>query len=123
MRALVLALGACVAIACKSAPAELPASDAAPPRRVSDGPPQPPSTVAATATVSGPLNSLLAESVGRRVAYERWGYIPKDATAWRMPSGTWRVTVIFQEPNLTANLYFNPDGTYIDGGVFGETDR
>jgi hypothetical protein len=58
-----------------------------------------------------------------RLAFERWGYHPREATAWRMPSGDWRVTVIFNEPNLTANLYFAGDGKYLDGGVFGDTDR
>jgi hypothetical protein len=123
MRALVLALGASVAVACKSAPSELPASDAAPPRHASDGVPQIEPSAAPTTTVSGPLNSRLAETIAKRMAYEKWGHAPKDATAWHMPSGGWRVTVIFQEPNLTANLYFKDDGTYVDGGVFGETDR
>jgi hypothetical protein len=58
-----------------------------------------------------------------RVAQERWGYHPREATAWRRPGGDWRVTVIFQEPNLTANVYFDGEGRYLDGGVFGETDR
>jgi hypothetical protein len=31
--------------------------------------------------------------------------------------------VIFQEPEVTANVYFSGDGKVLDAGVFGETDR
>jgi hypothetical protein len=110
-------------VACKGAPAEPPASDAAYVRAPGDGGSQASASAGPATTVSGPLNSHLAQSEGMRVAQERWGYHPREATAWRAPSGDWRVTVIFREPNVTANVYFSPDGKVLDGGVFGETDR
>jgi hypothetical protein len=102
--------------ACKSAPAELPSSDAAYVRSDASS-----ASVAAspTSTVQGPLNTALAQSLGMQAVQERWGYHPKMATAWHMPNGNWRVTVILQEPGMTANLYYDYLGALLDGGTFG----
>jgi hypothetical protein len=122
MRAQFVVVTAGLLVACKGAPPEPPPGDAGYVRGASDGA-QPPAATSPTTTIAGPLNSHLAQSEGMRVAQERWGYHPREATAWRAPSGDWRVTVIFQEPNVTANVYFSPDGKVLDGGVFGETDH
>jgi hypothetical protein len=105
--------------ACKSAPAEPPPSDTAYVRSDSAAPAQPP---AAAATVTGPLNSHLAQSLGMQYVAERWGYHPRMATAWRMPSGIWRVTVILQEPQTTATVYYDNTGSVLDAGVLGGVD-
>ena len=109
------------AVACKGAPAELPASDAAYVRSDAAASALPAPTT--TATVTGPLNTGLAQTVGMRIAQERWGVRPKMATAWRMPDGNWRVTVVAQEEAVTANVYLDGMGALLDGGVFGGGDH
>jgi hypothetical protein len=112
----VVAFGILLVAACKGAPAELPPSDAAYVRHDSGASADEPAPVP---TVSGPLNSKLAQSLGMQAVQERWGYHPTEATAWRMPNGNWRVTVILHERNVTANVYFDNGGNLLDGGVFG----
>jgi hypothetical protein len=105
--------------ACKGAPAEIPPSDAPYVRSDSAAPAQPPK---AASTVSGPLNSHLAQSLGMEYVAERWGYHPRMATAYRMPTGAWRVTVILQEPRTIATVYYDNGGTVLDAGVVGAAD-
>jgi hypothetical protein len=113
----VVAVASLVCSACKSAPAEPPPGDAGYVR--GDGGAVVVQAPSPTATVQGPLNSHLAQTVGMDTAAQRWGVHPKMATAWRMPTGIWRVTVVLQEPQKTANVYLDDRGAFLDGGVFG----
>jgi hypothetical protein len=106
--------------ACKGAPAEPAPSDAAYVRGSSTAAAPPPKPAS---TVSGPLNSHLAQSLGMEYVAERWGLHPTMATAYRMPNGDWRVTVILREPQTTATVYYDNGGTVLDAGVIGGADR